>query len=151
MARDDIHLFGVQSIKELLIFISSLGIIKDIEKPGCGERNMIEDVKIEGCTKVSPNKLYPLTTIASIVPHTLQFVYNGNMYMMDGNYEMLAANIINKESVDVEVMDRTELPFWNIDENIKDTLQAVSISALYDFEAVGGFMYEDYPIEHKRA
>lgn len=128
---------------------------------------MLKTVGTEMYIKVKPNKLYPLTTIASVAPQTLQktvklltenidihtiksFIYNGNMYMLDGSYEMLAANILNKEDVDVEIIDRTGIPFWNIDENIEKTLQAIGISALYDFEAIGGFTYENYPAEYKR-
>ncbi|MDE6530238.1 MAG: hypothetical protein K2K96_05620 [Lachnospiraceae bacterium] len=127
---------------------------------------MSKSIGTEMYIKVKPNKLYPLTTIDSVVPHTLQktvelltenidihtiksFVYNGNMYMLDGSYEMLAANILNKENVDVEIIDRTNIPFWNIDENIEKILQAIGISALYDFEAIGEFTYENYPAEYK--
>lgn len=128
---------------------------------------MLENAGSEMYIKVKPNKLYPLTTIASVNPQTLQktvelltknvnihtiksFIYNGNMYMLDGSYEMLAANILNKENVDVEIVDKADISFWNIDENIEETLQAIGISALYDFEAIGGFTYENYPAEYKR-
>lgn len=128
---------------------------------------MLKNARTEVYIKVKPNKLYPLTTIASVEPQTLQktielltknidihtiksFVYNGNMYMLDGSYEMLAANILNKENVDVEIVDRTDIVFWNIDENIEETLQAIGISTLYDFETIGGFTYDNYPAEYKR-
>lgn len=128
---------------------------------------MLKNVRTEMYIKVKPNKLYPLTTIASVEPQTLQktiellkknidihtiksFVYNGNMYMLDGSYEMLAANILNKKNVDVEIIDRTGITFWNIDENIEETLQAIGISTLYDFEAIGGFTYDNYPAEYRK-
>ncbi len=60
------------------------------------------------------------------------------MYLLDGSYEMLAANILNK-NMDVEIIDRTDITFWKIDENIEETLQAIGISTLYDFEVIGGF------------
>ena len=128
---------------------------------------MLINVGTEMYIKMKPNKLYPLTTIVSVMPQTLQktielltenidvhtiksFIYNGNMYMLDGNYEMLAANILNKENVDVEIIDRNGIPFWNIDGNLEETLQAIGISTLYDFEAIGGFTYEEYPAEYRR-
>ena len=128
---------------------------------------MLKNARTEIYIKVKPNKLYPLTTIASVEPQTLQktvelltknidihtiksFVYNGNMYMLDGSYEMLAANILNKKNVDVEIIDRTDITFWSVDENIEETLQAIGISTLYDFEAIGGFTYDNYPAEYKR-
>lgn len=128
---------------------------------------MLKNARTKIYIKVKPNKLYPLTTIASVEPQTLQktvelltknidihtiksFVYNGNMYMLDGSYEMLAANILNKKNVDVEIIDRTDITFWSVDENIEETLQAIGISTLYDFEAIGGFTYDNYPAEYKR-
>lgn len=128
---------------------------------------MLKNTRTEMCIKVKPNKLYPLTTIASLEPQILQktielltknidihtiksFVYNGNMYILDGSYEMLAANILNKENVDVKIVDRKDIAFWNTDENVEETLQSISVSALYDFETIGGFSYDDYPAEYKR-
>lgn len=128
---------------------------------------MLKNTGTEMNIKVNPNKLYPLTTIASLVPQTLQrtvelleknidiktiktFIYNGNMYMLDGYYEMLAANILNKENVNVEVIDRRGTSFWSNDENLVENLQAIGMSALYDFEAIGGFTYEKYPQEYRR-
>lgn len=35
--------------------------------------------------------------------------------------------------------------FWDRKENILDNFRAIGMSALYDFEAVGGFVYDDYP------
>lgn len=133
------------------------------------ERNydMLKNARTGMYIKMEPNKLYPLSAIASVEPKILQrmvkllaenadiysiksFVYKGNMYMIDGNYEMLAANILNKKSVDVEIVERKDIPFWNIDKNLEENLQAIGISTLYDFETVGGFTYDKYPAEYKR-
>lgn len=89
--------------------------------------------------------------MANIDIYTIKsFVYNENMYTLSGNYEMLAANIINRQYVDVEIIDRRDIPFWNIDDNLEENLRAISISTLHDFEAIGGFTYEEYPVEYKR-
>ncbi len=131
------------------------------------EYHMTANLGNELYIQMKPNKLYPLVTIASIDPETLKKTvesladnkdtqaikainYNGKMFILEGNYELLAANILNKESVDVEIIDRNNIPFWNIDENLEDTLQAVGISTLYDFEAIGGFTYDEYPAEYMR-
>lgn len=120
-----------------------------------------------GTLKMEPYKLYPLTTIASIDPVILQKVtkcvkqdtdivaikaieFNGNTYVLEGYYEILAANILNIKSVPVEFVDRKNLPFWNDDKNIEETLKAIGISTLYDFETIGGFVYEKYPLEYRR-
>lgn len=92
---------------------------------------MLKNTGTEMYLKVKPNKLYPLTSIASVEPQKLQetiellaknidihtiksFVYNGNIYMSNGNYEMLAENVLNKENVDVEIVDRSNIAFWNM-------------------------------------
>lgn len=128
---------------------------------------MAKDAGTEIYIKTKPNRLYPLTAITSVEPETLQkmikllaenidvhsiksFIYKGNMYMIDGDYEMLAANILNKKSVDVEIVDRKDIPFWNVDRNLEENLHAIGISALFDFETIGGFTYDKYPVEYKR-
>lgn len=131
------------------------------------EYHMTANLENELYISMKPNKLYPLVTIASIDPETLKKTvesladnkdtqaikainYNGKMSILEGNYELLAANILNKENVAVEIIDRNNIPFWNIDENLEDTLQAVGISTLYDFEAIGGFTYDEYSAEYMR-
>lgn len=128
---------------------------------------MPKSARMQTHIKTKPNMLYPLTAIASVEPEMLQkmvrllsenvevhsiksFVYKGNMYLLDGDYEMLAANILNKKSVEVEIVDRKGIPFWNVDRNLEENLQAIGVSALFDFEAVGGFTYDKYPKEYKR-
>lgn len=127
---------------------------------------MSENIEKRTYIKMKPNMLYPLTAISSVEPAILRnmikllsenveihsiksFDYNGNMYMLDGDYEMLAANILNKRSVDVEIVDRKNIPFWNVDKNLEENLHAIGVSALFDFEAVGGFTYDKYPKEYK--
>ena len=70
---------------------------------------------------VSPKALYPMTTIESINPDTLERVtldiqngadipiirvieFGGYNIIWDGNYEMIAANIIGKSKVNVEIV-----------------------------------------------
>lgn len=117
--------------------------------------------------QVVPNKLYPLTMVTSIEPQNLQecvkllesgeqlgavkaFYYEDILYMLEGCYEMLAHNILKKEAILVELVDRTLLPFWNEDENLVKNFKVLGMSTLYDFEAIGGFRYEEYPLPYKR-
>ncbi|MCI8300234.1 MAG: hypothetical protein HFI69_07775 [Lachnospiraceae bacterium] len=111
---------------------------------------------------VSPKVLYPMTTIDSINPDTLERVtldirngtdmpiiqvieFRGYYIIWDGNYEMIAANIIGKSKVNVEVVPLEQQNSWASEENIAKQLAAVSMNALYDFEALGGFNYSEYP------
>ena len=50
----------------------------------------------------------------------------------------------------VEIVDNKQYSFWNNDENIIDTLRSIGMSTLYDFEAVGGFTYPQYPDYYKK-
>lgn len=111
---------------------------------------------------VSPKILYPMTTIESINPDTLRRVINrikegtempiieviefkGYYIIWSGNYEMLAANITGKSQIDVEIISLDQKKYQFSEEKIRQQLAAVGINALYDFEALGGFKYPEYP------
>lgn len=115
---------------------------------------------------VSPKVLYPMTTIESINPDTLERVIldikNGTdmpiirviefkkyYIIWDGDYGMIAANIIGKSKVNVEVVPLEQQNSWISEENIAEQLAAVGMNALYDFEALGGFNYSEYPSFYK--
>ena len=115
---------------------------------------------------VSPNVLYPMTTIASINPHTLQKVvyeikngvdmpliqvieFGGYYFIWNGNYEMIAANMVGKLQVDVEIIPLEQQNSWLSEEGIEEQLKTVGMNALYDFEALGGFKYPEYPVFYK--
>ena len=68
---------------------------------------------------------------------------------MKGHHVVLAAAMSDIEKIAVEIVDRSKLPFWKSDENVKETLKSVGISTLYDFEAIGGFTYLSYPNYYK--
>ena len=112
--------------------------------------------------EVSPRRLYPLTSFSSIDPHILEQVifrmkngetvppikvleFDENLYIVEGNYEMLSANILKRSTVEVDVVERVAMPFWKDDSIFISTLKTVGISTLFDFEGVGGFEYETYP------
>ena len=57
--------------------------------------------------------------------------------------------MINIEELVVEVVDRTQLSFWENDDNVKETLKSIGLSTLYDFETIGGFTYQSYPDYYK--
>lgn len=112
--------------------------------------------------KVNPQRLYPMVTIESISPDTLEQTtcrmkdeneisiirvidFKGYYIMLDGFYEMLAANIIGKSEIEIEVVPLTECNTWISERTIKEQLKTVGMNALYDFEALGGFKYSEYP------
>lgn len=124
-------------------------------------------MKIVKREKVAPNRLYPLVSFSTIDPEMLEDVtnamkqgieiepikilqYAGEMFVLEGNYEMLAANILKWPEVEIEVVDREALSFWKNEENLLDNIKSISISTLYDFEGVGGFVYDSYPPYYRR-
>lgn len=115
---------------------------------------------------VNPRILYPMTTIESINPNTLEYAvqqvksgvelsairvidYNGYYIVWEGEYEMLAANIAGKSLVNVEVISFLEQNTWITKEKIEQQLKNVGMNAIYDFEALGGFKYSEYPEIYK--
>lgn len=124
----------------------------------------LEDYRV---ISVSPTELYPVTKLELCDPQTLQraidkmknnndpvtirgIEYKGNIYILDGQCEMLAANILDKTAVTVELLDRKQIPFWCSDKTLQETLRTLGTSTLHDFEAVGRFTYEKYPLEYRR-
>lgn len=112
--------------------------------------------------RVSSRELYPMVTIESINPNTLDRVvdkmknegtmpiievidFKGYYIIVNGNCEMLAANILGKEQVEVEILSVKREKCWISEESIQKQLDAVGMNALYDFEAIGGFEYSEYP------
>ena len=115
---------------------------------------------------VSPTILYPMITIESINPDTLNRVvqeikngtdipvievvdFRGYYITLEGTYEMLAANIIGKSQVDIEIIPLNQPRNWISEEDILEQLKAVGMNALNDFEALGGFEYTEYPVFYK--
>ena len=117
--------------------------------------------------QVPINTLYPLVTIDSIDPEVLNEAvskervenrdkeiivaeYEGDLYVVKGIYEVLAAGILGKQYINVDVFDFHMLPGIKGEEDIKNRIGAISLSKLYDFETVGGFRYEKYPVYYER-
>ena len=117
--------------------------------------------------QVKPSSLYPVVPLESINPQILNQViesmrkemkiasikvisYKGYFFILEGNYEMLAANIIRLQSIFIEILDRSKISFWDKDENVEEQLRTIGMNALYDFEAVGKFTYSEYPKLYKR-
>lgn len=116
--------------------------------------------------KISPQKLYPTESLFSIeekkilffmeclkndieFPVIKVFVYDGNYFIFDGHHRMLAANRLGLPQIDVEVVTLSDGSYGAQEENVVDGLSAVGLTGLYDFEAVGGFMYDMYPTCYK--
>ena len=125
-------------------------------------------MKREGRIKklVDPTCLYPLVSIESISPEILKqtveamkcdqinatvevMEYAGYFFILEGNYIVLAANILHKEKIEVEYVERADVSFWNKEECFKEQLTSIGMNALYDFEALGGFRYAEYPDLYK--
>ena len=112
---------------------------------------------------VSPQALYPMETIESIDPQILKHcvemiqngaklpvievvAYEGYYFIVEGIYEMLTANIVGKKYVEVEIISFEQHKNWLTEETLKEQLKIVGKNALYDFEALGGFKYAEYPV-----
>lgn len=116
---------------------------------------------------ISPRELYPTESFVFIRDDVLQFYikefkmnkehmvkplvfyFENNYYILKGHHVVLAAAMINIEELVVEVVDRTQLSFWENDDNVKETLKSIGLSTLYDFETIGGFTYQSYPDYYK--
>lgn len=111
---------------------------------------------------VNPKSLYPMVTIESIDPDTLKRIvketksgaeippvkvveFKGYYFIWEGNYEMLAANMAGKDEIDIEVITWHQQKNWLSEENLEKQIKAVGKNAVYDFEALGGFKYSEYP------
>lgn len=116
---------------------------------------------------VNPKKLYPMVTIESIDPGILEKVvketkngaeippvrvvcFEGYYFIWEGNYEMLAANILGRERITIEEVSFAEQNTMQQEEKIKKQLKAVGKNALYDFEALGGFVYSEHPAFYEK-
>lgn len=116
--------------------------------------------------KINPKELYPLIKLETIPPDSLRdtikryaegqmdalikvIEYGGFYYIYEGNCEVIAACIEDKQTVDIELLDRSKIPFWNDDKNLEDQLASIGMNAVYDFEAMAGFKYSEYPRWYK--
>ena len=117
--------------------------------------------------QVKPSCLYPMITLneldPKIISNTVETLkneimitpikvmrYKGYFFVLEGIYDMLAANIIKKQSVPIEISDSFDTDLWEKAENIEEQLKSIGMNALYDFEEMGGFTYSEYPSLYKR-
>lgn len=111
---------------------------------------------------ISPKKLYPTKSLFTIEEKKIlfymecfkenivtedikAFLFDGNYYILEGHHKMLAANRMQMSVIAVDVVDIPTNTFWSEEENIAENFRAMGMNALYDYEAVGGFVYDDYP------
>lgn len=111
---------------------------------------------------ISPKKLYPTESLFSIEEKKIEFymecfkerietedikvfLYDENYYIIEGHHKMLAANRMQLSEIVIDVIEIPTNSFWSKQENIISNLKAIGMTALYDFEAVGGFTYDKYP------
>lgn len=112
--------------------------------------------------KINPKELYPLAKIEFINPNSLcdttkkyttreidtpikAIEYEGYYFIYEGSCEVIAACLNKMQSVEIELVDRSQIPFWNNDKNLVEQLASIGMNAIYDFEAIAGFKYEEYP------
>lgn len=115
-------------------------------------------------TIVSVSKLYPTESLASIMPQKIEqykaiingngtqteifaFSYKNHYYIAKGHCQFLAAAQGGAKEVAIHLLERSTFRFFSKSENLESTLSSIGKSTLYDFEAIGGFTYDDYPIE----
>lgn len=126
---------------------------------------MIEG-EIMGIVEASPNQLYPLESSVCVNAETLNKAVEqikqgkelmvtalksaGILYLLEGTYEMLAANILRIPRIKVAIMDVSNTPFWKEEGRLREVVSSISVASLYDYEAIGGFKYEMYPSEYRR-
>ena len=72
--------------------------------------------------------------------------YDGELYIYAGHEQVVAATNFGLNEVKVIEIDRAQLKYWSNDAQFTSTLQAIGMTAIYDFEAIGAFKYEKYPI-----
>lgn len=116
---------------------------------------------------ISPQKLYPTERLAFIKNDILQlyienykkekkmekplvFLFDNNYYILKGHHLVLAAIMAGINELCIEVVDNRQFTFWSNEENIKQTLNSIGMSTLYDFETIGGFTYQTYPDYYKK-
>ena len=116
---------------------------------------------------ISPKKLYPTESLSMIKENKIQFYMNcfqnniktedievfyfdNKYYILNGHHKMLAANRMHLPEVPIKVVDLSKISFWRENKNIIRNFEAIGMTALYDFEAVGGFHFEDYPDWYKK-
>ena len=73
------------------------------------------------------------------------FLFDGDYYILEGHHKMLAANRLQVLEIPVNVVNISEHNYWVQQENVIANAKALGMTALYDFETVGGFMYDKYP------
>lgn len=112
------------------------------------------------------NKLYPTESLVFILPEHIEnekkiidnneentcitaFEFEGNYYIVDGHSQLLAAACSGLKRVRVFLLDPSALKFFSERDNIISTLASVGMSTLFDFEAIGGFTYPEYPVYYK--
>ena len=110
---------------------------------------------------VSPRKLYPTVSLTSIEENKIlfyvecikdgimiegieAFLFKDNYFILRGHHKMLAANRLQLPEVLVDIVELPHNTIWDDSNNIIENIRAIGMTALYDFEAVGGFTYEDY-------
>ena len=115
---------------------------------------------------VDINKLYPTESVASIRPEIINEVkehissdgkntviyiieYNGFFYIVKGHHQFLAACNLGAKKVRTYLVDYHSLSFLSNPRNIESTLSCVGKTAIYDFEGIGNFKYNDYPEYYK--
>ena len=70
-------------------------------------------------------------------------------YIVKGHHQFLAACNLGAKKVRTYLVDYHSLSFLSNPRNIESTLSCVGKTAIYDFEGIGNFKYNDYPEYYK--
>ncbi len=111
---------------------------------------------------VSPKRLYPTVSLMSIYEDKIKrymkyfsekvctenivvFALDNDYFILAGHHKMLAANRLQLSEIPVEIVNMPPDQSPVMQDEIIDSVKTIGMTALYDFEAVGGFSYERYP------
>lgn len=112
------------------------------------------------------NQLYPTASLFSIAPERIKELthvlkkdgtdteiiateFDGHYYIVDGHEQVAAASFLGAEKVMVYLIDYKEHAFFSKPGNLENTLSSIGMTAIYDFEAICGITYGEYPLYYK--
>lgn len=123
-------------------------------------------MKIDKELYIDINKLYPTESLISIRPEKIKEIkeflhpdgtntdifiieYKGYYYIVNGHHQLLAAANLGAKKVRAYLVDYHNLSFFSNSKNIENTLSYIGMSTIYDFEGIGNYKYDSYPIYYK--
>lgn len=123
---------------------------------------MFEDKKM-----IKIDKLYPTESIFSIDSEKIKkltnvldadgsntevvaIIYGGYYFIVQGHEQVAAASYLGAKQVMVYLMDYRKHSFYSKESNIESTLSSLGMTAIYDYEAICGITFSEYPSYYKK-